>query len=171
MKRFLIPFIALADTACGNNDIVVTSEVGEKMMVERDTIYLRDSQKAAHQYSLKSIIEQTENLLQYHCDGSRPDDCNKTKKEIVSLEHELSLYEGASWIQEWRYLPVHRDRNGTETVQKETFIQCYSPDLTANDWKLLNQSPIPRKRYQGRTLGDSVARTICKEYANWEESK
>lgn len=168
MKRLLIPFLALAVTACGNNDIVVTSEVGEKMIVERDTIYRLDSSKAAHQESLKGLIKSTKSLLKYHCDGSRPDDCHKTKKEIESFEHELSLYEGPPWLQEWRYLPVHRDRNGTETVQKEKFIQCYSPDLTTNDWKLLNQSSIPRDKYQGKTLGNEVARTICNEYAKWE---
>ncbi len=65
MKRLLIPFLALAVTACGNNDIVVTSEVGEKMIVERDTIHMRDSQKAARQDSLVRLKRATESLLKY----------------------------------------------------------------------------------------------------------
>ena len=169
MKRFLIPFLALAVTACGSNDIVVTSEVGEKMIVERDTIYQKDSRKADHQESLQSLIKSAEGLQKYYCDGSNPIRCDEGKKEIEAYKHELSLYEGKPWIQKWRYLPVKRDRNGTETVQKEQFIECYSPALTANDWRLLNQSQLKHDRYQGRTLGDLVARTICKEYAKWEE--
>ena len=151
MKRLLIPFIALAVTACGNNDIIVTSEVGEKMIVERDTIELRDPQISAHKSSLQKLIRSTESLAKWRCgDDTRPEKCWSTKKQIQSYKHELSLYQGKPWIQEWRYLPVHRDRNGTETVQKEAFIQCYSPDLTETDWKLLNQSdnrtqPISRQ--------------------------
>lgn len=58
MKCFLFPVLALAITACGNNGIVVTSKVGEKIIVERDTIQFKQSSED-NEETIKKLIDFT----------------------------------------------------------------------------------------------------------------
>lgn len=158
MKRLLIPFLALAVTACGKNDIVITSEVGEKMIVERDTIFINSTSKDRENDSWDSLISSSKSIASMTSSET-------FKKDVVMYELLKELDAGPMWTQEFRYLPVHRDRNGKEIVGAEKFISCYSPSLTAEQKETLQQW---YKSYSGRTLHDAVARTICKEYAKWE---
>lgn len=172
MKRLLIPFLALALTACNKNDIVVTSEVGEKMIVERDTIILRKTSKDK-QESLDKLINIVGESVELSCNSRwpSPETCAERKRTLAGYEYERELNKGTMWWQEFRYLPVHRDRNGTETVQKEKFVTCVSPNLSEKDKAELGRTISGMaylNKYRGRTLHDSVARTICKEYATWE---
>lgn len=168
MKHLLLPALALSLTACGNNDIVVTSEVGEKIIVERDTIRLNsDSRSSFNEFDdLIEISKRTEKLL---CDGTSANLCENERQDIEALKHAQTLNKGPVWRQEWRFLPVYRDRNGNEKVGKEKFVQCYSPSLTTKDKETLNSSLVTKiVTYNGLSLKDSVAKTICNEYPKWE---
>lgn len=170
MKRFLFPVLALAITACGNNDIVVTSEVGEKLIVERDTIKLKSTSKDDDK-SFDEIIDLIKQTSDYFCDYGTPAKCNKKRDEIKAYEHALELNKGPVWSKQFRYLPVLKDRNGTETVGKERFITCIKPDLDQESREILSKDSFLStliSMNNGNTLYDSVARTICKEYAKWE---
>ncbi len=159
---------ALFLASCGSNDIVVTSEVGEKLIVERDTIRLKSNSKD-HIEGWKSILETHSRSEKHFCDDITDKLCIDHRQETAAIKHKISLNEGPVWSQEWRYLPVMRDRNGKETVGEESFLTCYSPNLSAKDKDILNGQIITALRnYNTPKLHDSVARTICNEYPKWE---
>ena len=162
---------ALFLASCGSNDIVVTSEVGEKLIVERDTIRLLSdsSAKESKDFQDKMLLRRIE-ASDFYCTRPRYKNiCEEKKRQIAALRHKKMLSEGPSWYQQWRYIPIMRDRNGTETVGKERYAQCFSLALTEEDKTILSGDPITKATlYDGSTMYDSVAKTICAEYPKWE---
>ena len=162
---------ALFLASCGSNDIVVTSEAGEKLIVERNTIRLHSdsSTQESKDFADKMLQHEIENA-DFYC--SRPefqDTCEEKKQAIAAVKHKIMLNEGPSWYQEWRYIPIKRDRNGTETVGKERYAQCYSPTLTEEDKTIISGHLIMKSTLsKGTTIYNSAGKTICAEYPKWE---
>ena len=164
---------ALFLASCGSNDIVLTSEVDEKLIIERDTIQLKADSKT-YDDALDREIKYRSDIVRTIC-GYSPEHCSKIK-HALAIKHELAvlryakkLNKGPVWRQEWRYIPVTRDRNGKETVGEEIIVKCYSPSLTEKAKQALDGYPFTRTvTYSGTTLKDTAARTICAEYAKWE---
>ena len=159
---------ALLLASCGSNDIVMTSEVGEKLIVERDTIRLVSTSKDDIQ-AWQEILKAQNGSGKYYCDGLSKKLCTEHLQEAAAIKHRVTLNEGPVWSQQWRYIPVMRDRNSKETVGEESFVTCYSPNFATKDKEILNGEIITRlTNYDTQTLRHSVARTICTEYPEWE---
>jgi len=154
--------------SCGSNDIVVTSEVGEKLIVERDTIRLHSNSKNSIE-GWKTILETHNGSEKYLCDGHSHSLCIDHRKDTAAIKHRILLNDGPVWTQEYRFIPIMRDRNGKDTVSEENFITCVSPKLPDRDKDILNSQAITKvSSYNTRSLTDTVARTICSEYPKWE---
>ena len=167
MRRLLVLTPLLLVGACGSSDLTFTSEVGEKVIVKRETIQqISDS-------SNKSVAKSRANL--YASDKRRlarlkPGDFNYDAylKSIRGFETLNQLNKRGVWYKEFRYIPIKVDLNGTKTVGTKKFVICPTPSLTPKERKTLADGLYTNHIVNG-SIGDPIANKICEEYAAFDK--
>ena len=109
-RLLLLPLVLLA--SCASGDIVVTSNVGEKTIVKRETIAPHG--QGLDEDSLNFRIETSEGLIEtFQKVGGFESEVEKYRREIEGTKFEIEIGE---WYKEFKYTPIYEDLNGKKTV-------------------------------------------------------
>lgn len=161
MKR-LLPLLALTLVGCSFDQFSATSEVGEKMIVKKETIRL--SYQSNDLDDRQATDRHLAWLKQVDCWESEIE-CEQ-RKEAWTYREKLS--HGPVWHKNFRYVPIFIDLNGQKSVGKEHKATC-------TDRKIVEAAPLAFTNTftwtldpnGGTTVKDKIDRMICKEYANF----
>ena len=169
-RLLLLPLVLLASCASGSGDIVVTSNVGEKTIIKRETIAPHD-QGVDEEFN-NSMINSAERSIELYKDldrgtGRYKEEIEEKRKEIDALKLDLEIGE---WYKQFSYIPIYEDLNGKKTVGEEKYTQCVARGLTSAQIGMLSGYIVFEailSKGEGSRVVDEIQRQICAEFAVW----
>ena len=166
MRRLLVLTPLLLLGACGSSDLTFTSEVGEKVIIKKETIkQISDSSSEEMKASRARLLARDRRVVA----ESAPGDMlyEEAFKSMKALETVSRLNETGIWYKEYRYVPISVDLNGVKTVGKESYVICVDQSLTPREREVIGEGILTQNIVQGQP-GDPISAAICSEFASFD---
>ena len=166
MRRLLVLAPLLLLGACGNSELTFTNEVGEKVIIKKETIkQISDSSNEEVKASRAKLLARDRRVVA----ESTPGDTlyEMALKSMKALEMVNRLNETGIWYKEYRYIPINIDLNGVKTVGKESYVICVDQSLSPREKQIIGDGILTQYIVNGRP-GDPVSAAICSEFASFD---